>query len=541
MTVQVCAIEICASQRSCLSCTSKNTFIPFQDVACQWCPLDRKCHTFGYDGNPCLADMDIKESSLCENSSNNSPDFDESKALMFIKLSAVAYAEPEYLKKCIKHILPNGDFEIVEAIGRKCERWFDYKECFAYTAISHGKKTILVGYRGTADFIQLADEGLVEQIMCHLSTGTASAYRQYRGQVNTYFSFAFERLYDPCIRESVKKLADKYHDYDVVITGHSLGGALASLTAYKLVTEGVVAKDRMLLYTFGMPRVGDKRYAFDHDKAVPNSWRIIHWHDIVPSMPQKSCGYYHHKTAVLYPENMTPVGSGYTICSDNEDLTCNELKGWSISQHLSYFGIDVGGYCQTNLKYKRETNEPKFPEDYCEVISLKDAGNIEIITVGSSVCDFERNFCGWTRANGSTLNFKRMKGPVDRSGVIGPAYDRNKSVLGYYILADASYNEGQITKLRSPNFLSGSYCFEFYYYVDDDSGIFKLKMYTTETKSKTIVSKFVSRGRDWRHFHANVRADALEKGEFYFEFEAQIGSSNIALDDISIRKGLCQS
>ncbi|KAH3853200.1 hypothetical protein DPMN_095722 [Dreissena polymorpha] len=212
--------DTCASQMSCKSCTKKNTYIPFLDVKCRWCPLDRKCHTFGSeeisfigeDNNPCLTDMNVKESSLCDSNIKNQI-YNESKALMFAKLSAVAYAEPEYLSKCINHILPNDNFEIVEAIGRKCERWFDYKECFAYTAISNKTKTILVGYRGTAGgFKQLADEGEVEQIMLsNWSDPIATiAYRIWRGQVNTYFGFAFQRLYDPCIRQSVKKLATQY-------------------------------------------------------------------------------------------------------------------------------------------------------------------------------------------------------------------------------------------------------------------------------------------------------------------------------------------
>ncbi|KAH3853193.1 hypothetical protein DPMN_095715 [Dreissena polymorpha] len=139
--------DTCASQISCQSCTQTNTYIPFLD-------------------------------------------------------------EPEYLSKCINHILPNDDFEIVEAIGRKCERWFDYRECFAYTALSQKTKMILVGYRGTAGeglktWFQLADEGLVEQFWCQGKPITALAYTFWRGQVNTYFSFAFKRLFDPCIRESV--------------------------------------------------------------------------------------------------------------------------------------------------------------------------------------------------------------------------------------------------------------------------------------------------------------------------------------------------
>lgn len=95
------------------------------------------------------------------------------------------------------------------------------------------------------------------------------------GEVQEYFDNTF-RLFDLCVSGSTESLIQKYPDFRVVITGHSLGGALASLTAASFVFNGVASTDNLFLYTFGMPRVGDKDYALAHDRLIQNSWRVVH-------------------------------------------------------------------------------------------------------------------------------------------------------------------------------------------------------------------------------------------------------------------------
>ena len=72
----------------------------------------------------------------------------------------------------------------------------------------------------------------------------------------------------------VKELVAKYPNYKVADSGHSLGGAIASIAAYELVSDRYVSSDQIMLYTYGMPRVGDKKYALDHYRMVPESWRF---------------------------------------------------------------------------------------------------------------------------------------------------------------------------------------------------------------------------------------------------------------------------
>lgn len=72
-----------------------------------------------------------------------------------------------------------------------------------------------------------------------------------------------------------------YRTKKVYITGHSLGGALAMLCAYKWV----ILHDATVV-TFGQPRVGNKVFADYYDSTLgDNTLRVVHQCDIVPRIP----------------------------------------------------------------------------------------------------------------------------------------------------------------------------------------------------------------------------------------------------------------
>ena len=60
-------------------------------------------------------------------------------------------------------------------------------------------------------------------------------------------------------------------------TGHSLGGALATLAAYDIAhatfKEG--RQPNQVVYTFGAPRTGNHAFAKEFQACVPDCWHII--------------------------------------------------------------------------------------------------------------------------------------------------------------------------------------------------------------------------------------------------------------------------
>jgi triacylglycerol lipase len=71
--------------------------------------------------------------------------------------------------------------------------------------------------------------------------------------------------------------------------GHSLGGAMATICAYRCKTSQVV-RDPQELHTFGSPRVGCKRY-IRHAEVTHYRW--VHNNDIVTRVPPVFMGYRH--------------------------------------------------------------------------------------------------------------------------------------------------------------------------------------------------------------------------------------------------------
>jgi len=81
----------------------------------------------------------------------------------------------------------------------------------------------------------------------------------------------------------------------VLVCGHSLGGALATLLAADLAGSQIVNSPSV--YTLASPAVGEKTFASWYDGLVPDSYRIYNVPDIVPNLPPPLFGYDHVEEA----------------------------------------------------------------------------------------------------------------------------------------------------------------------------------------------------------------------------------------------------
>ncbi|MCX2795566.1 Lipase (class 3) [Microbulbifer thermotolerans] len=101
------------------------------------------------------------------------------------------------------------------------------------------------------------------------------------GSVHQGFYYTFASFL-PQLQEFINKLPTDVHTIHCV--GHSLGGALATLTADWLASNsGKVIK----LYTFGSPRVGMEQFASGCKRRIKedNIYRVYHRTDPVPMLP----------------------------------------------------------------------------------------------------------------------------------------------------------------------------------------------------------------------------------------------------------------
>lgn len=75
------------------------------------------------------------------------------------------------------------------------------------------------------------------------------------------------------------------------VTGHSLGGALAVVTALSLAAQGRAVH---AVYTFGMPRPGNAAFATTYNQALGScTYRLVYGDDLVPTVAPSALGFRH--------------------------------------------------------------------------------------------------------------------------------------------------------------------------------------------------------------------------------------------------------
>lgn len=103
-------------------------------------------------------------------------------------------------------------------------------------------------------------------------------------------SQGFNRIYSrpgkegnpPAIKEVVQQTLEKCPpNSQVFVTGHSLGGALATLATLDIATDTKFKKP--ILYTFASPRVGDPKFAAHFENL--ECFRVANSEDIVTTVP----------------------------------------------------------------------------------------------------------------------------------------------------------------------------------------------------------------------------------------------------------------
>jgi hypothetical protein len=123
-----------------------------------------------------------------------------------------------------------------------------------------------------------------------------------------------------------------YPEYSLTVTGHSLGGALASLASPSLVGSGL----NITTYTFGQPRTGNPAYADMVDRVLPfgKMFRVTHSNDGVPQTITVADGYRHHSTE--FWENDSAGADTTVQCSGQEPpVSCNSEKCWDSELNMA--------------------------------------------------------------------------------------------------------------------------------------------------------------------------------------------------------------
>eukprot|EP00210_Caulerpa_lentillifera_P008426 g8038.t1 len=143
--------------------------------------------------------------------------------------------------------------------------------------VAYNDSVVLLAFRGTSSLKNvLADLQISRIIHPPIRGNYMSRPRVHRGFLETWYSNGLNNR----VMELVQRIRDGTNQR-VILTGHSLGGALATLAAYDLQLHASVPSNKIECYTFGAPRVGNYPFAYDYCQRVPNTWNVINDQDYI--------------------------------------------------------------------------------------------------------------------------------------------------------------------------------------------------------------------------------------------------------------------
>lgn len=130
----------------------------------------------------------------------------------------------------------------------------------------------------------------------------------------------------------------------VIITGHSLGGALALENGIDFLEKGYNVQG---IYTFGQPRTLHRLTAAKLKKKYYNKiFRCVHNNDVVPRVPFSSMGYGHLGQLIYFGHDMN-----YIENTSWARIKLDKVVGRLKRRFENLFDMQTDGISDHNIKY----------------------------------------------------------------------------------------------------------------------------------------------------------------------------------------------
>ena len=162
------------------------------------------------------------------------------------------------------------------SLGLDLVKWIEHKESDTqgFIAIDSNEVVYLV-WRGSSSKKDFQNDASVQKF----------PFIEPGEKIHIGFKSSWEAVRD-LVYKTLKGL-DRIES--IVICGHSLGGAVATLSAYAIHKE--LGIDRIECCTIGSPRVGNKKFKENYNSTPIKTLRIVHHNDVVTRSPK--FGYHH--------------------------------------------------------------------------------------------------------------------------------------------------------------------------------------------------------------------------------------------------------
>lgn len=177
--------------------------------------------------------------------------------------------------------------------------------------------------------------------------------------------YGFTEAYDE-LRTDVHRAIQELNCTRLTLTGHSLGGAIATIASFDL--RAAMGYQVDATWTFGKPRIGNAEFVNNFEAAAmkqgvsPAMWRVVHYHDPIPRAPPHLPGIHpvaHGSLEVYYTDR---ASSEYLLCpqigaTENQSDAC--MGGWPLWLPVN---MDHVSYLNQSFAFKKFPDECKAEE-----------------------------------------------------------------------------------------------------------------------------------------------------------------------------------
>jgi len=194
----------------------------------------------------------------------------------------------------------------VKALGFNEFAWFDTDGTQAFACRKSNANNIFIVFRGT-------EPNQMKDILADVKAWRKPA--REKGLVHFGFAQALDKVYDNIVQWLSEQKLDG--ERNITCTGHSLGAALATIMASRL--------DANELYTFGSPRVGDRRFVKEMNTDKIKHYRFVNNNDIVTRVPPPIV--YRHHGELVYINHYGNIRN-MTVWQRIKDQWRGRLAAW---------------------------------------------------------------------------------------------------------------------------------------------------------------------------------------------------------------------
>jgi predicted lipase len=172
-----------------------------------------------------------------------------------------------------------------KSLGLKLIKWIEDKKSDTQGFVATKNKSIYIVWRGSSSKKDFQNDASIDKV----------PFIMEGEKVHIGFKSSWEAVKDQtyqALDSALKSLGGEDKIDNIIVCGHSLGGAVTTLFAYSIYT--IYKSNKIISCTIGSPRVGNKVFKANFDKSPIESLRIVNNLDVVTRSP--NIGYHHVNT-----------------------------------------------------------------------------------------------------------------------------------------------------------------------------------------------------------------------------------------------------